>query len=306
MDHDQQQRRSRRDFLARAARAAGAAGLAGAGLAGCDPSTFAEYAFLPEAEKVADRFNESVSGHAKALVFPVPASDTFSFLWASDIHIAVGQDHHMDRLGTYAGQVGAQFLLHSGDCADDGTADDYEKWVNVMTSYVPCPVFSALGNHDIYNGGWDRFKKLIGPSAFRFTYGYCDFIFIDTANGTMGRDQMDWFEKVMDRGKNYPLRFVLSHYPIYDGGLQTPSSMGNTEERMKIVSLMDDGNVSYFLCGHKHSWEPYEVRGINHLISGCGSAYKQVLNDNYHFHRFDVAGSFVARHKIFYDDVVMP
>jgi len=77
---------------------------------------------MKESEKVSDRFNESVSGHAKPLTFPVPASDAYSFLWASDIHIAVGKDHYMDRLGAYAGQVGAVFALHSGDCADDGTA----------------------------------------------------------------------------------------------------------------------------------------------------------------------------------------
>jgi predicted phosphodiesterase len=293
----------RRDFLRRAAGAAGTLGLTAGGLAGCDPSSFWDYATLNEADKVTDRFWESVSGECKPLDFPAPTSDTYSFLWASDIHISTVHNHHMDRLGAYADQIGAVFVLHSGDCADDGTSDDYHKWLQVMETYLHVPLFSALGNHDVYNQGWDRFKKYIGPSVFRFPYGLCDFIFIDTANGTMGQDQMHWFEKALDKGSASPHRFVLSHYPIYDGGLQTPASMGNTEERMKLIALMDDYDVKYFLCGHKHSFEHYEIRGIDHIISGCGSSYKQLLNDDYHFFRFDVTGPVISKKKIYYDDV---
>jgi 3',5'-cyclic AMP phosphodiesterase CpdA len=291
---------SRRRFMRRM----GGLGLAAGAAAGCDPASFAKYALTDDAEKVDDRYNESMAGHAKALTtLPTPASDIYSFLWASDIHVADGRSDHVDKLGAYASLVNAVFLLHSGDCADGGTRADYDKWVNVMHDYLPVPYFSAIGNHDLYGGGWPFFSRFIGPSVFRFTYGYCDFIFLDTAGGTLGHDQMHWFEKVMDRGSGYPLRFVLSHYPIYDGGLQTPSSMGNTEERMKLVSLMGDNNVSYFLCGHKHCVDHYNIRGFEHLISGCGSAYKELLNDDYHFWRFDVQGAYVSKEKIYYRDV---
>jgi 3',5'-cyclic-AMP phosphodiesterase len=291
---------SRRRFL----RGVGAAGLV-AGTTACDPASFVKYATTDEADKVDDRFNESMAGEAKSLVFPPPAADAYSFLWASDIHVADGRSDHVDKLGAYARQVGAVFALHSGDCADGGTRADYDKWVASMITYMPVPMFTAIGNHDLYGEGWPLFRRFIGPSTFRFTYGYCDFVFIDTAGGTLGQDQMHWFEKAMERGSNYPLRFVLSHYPIYDGAIQTPSTMGNTEERMKIVSLMGDNNVSYYLCGHKHCLEHEQVRGFEHLISGCGSAYKQILNDDYHFWRFDVQGGSVSKEKIYYRDVVL-
>ncbi|HUT53234.1 MAG TPA: metallophosphoesterase [bacterium] len=291
---------SRRKFLDGIVRGAGGITLAAAASA-CKPDTFMDY-LSSGTEKVDDRFNESVSGHARQLALPAASSDTFTFLWASDIHITYGHSDLMDKFGSYAKQRGAVFALHSGDCADGGQVDEYKKWNGVMGEYLPCPVFSAIGNHDLYGDGWDAYKKYIGPAAFRFIYGPCDFIFIDTAAGTLGFDQMGWLEKVLDRG-GPPNRFILSHYPIYDGAFQTPSSIGNTEECMKLISMFADNNVSYFLCGHKHTGAHYEIRGVHHIISGAGCPYKQIIDDKNHFFRFDVAGSYVSKDKIYFDDV---
>ena len=295
-------RSTRRRFLGRMLQGLGGLGIS-AGLAGCDPSSYWDYLTLDDADKVDERFNESVSGHAKPLVFPEPESDEFTFLWLSDIHITKGQPDYMDRLGYYAEQVGAVFILHSGDCVDQGLDEEYHKWNRLLDGYLPVPLFTAISNHDVYNDGWDRYKRYIGPCAFKFEYGPCQFIFIDTANGTTGQDQMKWIEKVCKRGRHIPHRFMLSHYPIYDGGLQTPATMGNTEERMKLVSLMDEYHIKYFLCGHKHCGEHYKIRGIRHIISGAGSAYKYILDDDYHFYRFDVVGGEVYKEKIYFDDV---
>jgi hypothetical protein len=291
---------SRRQFFGGALRGAGGLALAAAAAA-CQPDTFFDY-LGSGAEKVDDRFNESVSGYAKKLALPVASSDTFTFLWISDIHITIGNSDLMDKFGSYAKQSGAVFALHSGDCADGGEVDEYKKWNLLMSNYLPCPVFTAIGNHDLYGDGWDAFKNYIGPAAFRFVYGPCDFIFIDSAAGTLGSDQMNWLEKVLERG-GPPNRFVLSHYPIYDGAFQTPSSMGNVEESMKLVSLFADNNVGYYLCGHKHTGAHYDIRGVNHIISGAGCPYKQILDDKNHFYRFDVAGASVRKDKIYFDDV---
>jgi len=301
-DNTKRGRFSRRDFISRLAQGAGAAGLA-AGAFGCDPGSYWDYLTLDDADKVDDRFHESVSGHAKPLLFPTPSSAEYTFLWASDIHITAGEGHHMDKLGWYAGQVGADFILHSGDCADQGTDEDFDKWIKVMSQNLPCPIFTAIGNHDLYNDGWDRFKRYIGPSVWRFIYGSMDVIAIDTANGTLGWDQMQWLEKALGKGDHLPIRLVLSHYPIYDGTAQTPASMGNTEERMKLIHMFDEENVTYFLSGHKHSGERYRIRGVKYIISGAGSSYKEILGDDYHFYRFNVAGASIGSEKIAFDSV---
>ncbi len=292
---------SRRRFMADLARGLGAAGvLAGTG---CDPSTYWDYLTSDEVARVNDRFHESVSGHAKDLVFPEPQSERFSFLWLSDIHITEGQPDFMDKLGHYAEGVNASMVLHSGDCVDRGLDSGFQKWRRRVDNHLPCQLFTAIGNHDIYNYGWELYKLYMGPSVFYFDYGPCQFVFIDAAAGTLGYDQMQWLERVLAGGKSAPIRFVLGHYPLYEGKFQTPAAMGNTQERMMLMWMFDEYNVDYYLCGHYHSGLRNQVRGVKHWVSGAGSAYKQILGDDYHFYRFDVEGTSLNAHKIYFEDV---
>ena len=226
-------KRTRRRFLGDLT---GIAGLAATAGAGCDPGEFFDYLTNQEDSRVNDRFHESRSGHAKPLTFPTASSNQFSFLWVSDMHIASGKSDNIDTLGAYAKDYNPAFVLHSGDCADHGYGEEFQKWNERVGQYLPCPMFTALGNHDIYNDGWDKFKKYIGPSVFNFTYAESEFIFLDLAAGTLGEDQMDWLEQTL-KIKGHSSRFVFGHFPIYDGALQTPSSMGNTQERMMIIDL---------------------------------------------------------------------
>lgn len=294
-------RRSRRRFIHDLLRGAGL-GIFAAGAGGCDPGSYVDYLTMEEGGKVDDRFDDSMSGNVRQPNFPVAASDKFSFLWTSDVHITSGEKDLMSELGVYANHVDAVFMLHSGDCVDQGNSGAYEKWARLTDLLFPVPVFSAVGNHDIYNDGWHRFKKFVGPSVFRFMYGPCDFIFIDSAAGTLGRDQMHWLEKTLESG-GPAHRFVLGHYPIYDGAFQTPASMGNVEETMMLVSLFDENNVSYFLCGHKHTGAEYDIRGVRHIIAGAGSGWKQILDDDYHFWHFEVDGYNVYKTKVYFSDI---
>ncbi len=290
--------RSRRSFLADLAAGAGAAALLGGG---CETFDFWEDIAVGT-DKVTDRFHQSMAGHAKELVFPEADSDEFSFLWLSDIHIQAGRGHWMKELGAFADQVGARFVLHSGDAVDKGNDQNFQLFTTVVDREIPVPFFNAIGNHDLYSKGWDLYKLYVGPSVYRFEYATCEFIFIDDAAGTLGKDQMDWLEDVLSH-ISVPNRFVLGHYPIYDGSLQTPSSMGNNEERMKMISMFQKLNVKYFLCGHKHTGAQYHLRHTTYLISGAGSTYKLILQDEPHFYLFDVRGDEVMKHKIYFEDI---
>ncbi|MFO8058079.1 MAG: metallophosphoesterase, partial [bacterium] len=294
--------RSRRRFLSRAGRGVLGLGVLAGSMAGCDPGEFMDYLLLEEEDKVTDRFYESISGHCRRPVIPEATSDQFSFLWTSDIHVTRDKPHYIDLLGKYADECDAAFILHSGDCVDRGKEDEYIKLVDLLDYHSPVPMITALGNHDVYNDGWPRYKKYIGPSVFKFRYARCEFIFIDTAAGTMGRDQMDWLESKLKHSPK-PLRFVLSHYPIYDGSFQTPASMGNTEERMKLIYLFDEYDVNYFLCGHKHTGAHYKIRGCKHLIGGAGCPYKMIIEDRPHLYRFDIEGTGIGKKKVYFEDL---
>ncbi len=302
MSRENHKDRSRRRFLAEVCGGFAGAGLLSGGLSGCNPAEFTDYLFAEEEDKVEDRFYESISGHCRRLEIPEAASNDFSFLWTSDIHVTRYKPHYINLLGKYADDHEAAFILHSGDCVDRGNEDEYIKLIDLLDHHSPVPMITALGNHDVYNDGWPRYKKYVGPSVFKFSYARCEFVFIDTAAGTLGRSQMDWLESALKKSKK-PVRFVLSHYPIYDGSFQTPSSMGNTEERMKLVYLFDEYDVDYFLCGHKHTGAHYKVRGCKHIIGGAGCPYKTIVEDRQHLYRFDISGTRISKEKVYFEDL---
>ena len=73
---------------------------------------------------------------------------------------------------------------------------------------------------------------------------------------------------------------------------------------MKLVYLFDEYDVSYFLCGHKHTGAHYQIRSCKHIIGGAGCPYKQIVEDRQHFYRFDVKGaSGLEKEKIYFEDL---
>lgn len=266
-------------------------------LAGCGPSGWKE----GTQTDVDERVHESLAGQTKPLDFPHSTTDSFTFLFVSDIHLRPDEDDWMDQLNAYALNSSAAFILHGGDNVDRGLLKEYKYFVRRTEGFY-VPMFSAIGNHDIYNNGWEHYKKIIGPSVYSFEYGNSFFFFLDSAQATLGRDQMDYVEHKLKRVKKTH-KFVISHFPIYDGPLQTPAMMGVPEERYKLIYLFDKYGVDYYLSGHKHSGERYQIRDTWYIIAGAGSTYKEIVGDEPHFWRFEVRGPVIHSEKIYFKDL---
>lgn len=284
---------SRRGFLASLAGGAGGLGL---WLAGC------ESGFFDEEIAVDERFHESRAGHARPPALPADDPESFRFVWCSDLHVTSFGDHALDKIGQFADRTGARLVLHSGDLVDQGLAREYDRFELLVSRYVNVPFISAVGNHDLYNGGWDRFRRRVGPSAFHFGYGPCDFVFIDVANGTVGKDQLEWLSHVLPKLSRRH-RFVLGHYPLYEGALQTPGSMGSIEERMALFHLFDRAKIDYYLCGHRHVGDLFELDGTRHVITGAACPDRALSGDENHFYLFEVGPDGIDRKKILVADV---
>lgn len=69
------------------------------------------------------------------------------------------------------------------------------------------PIFSIIGNHDLFFSGWDDFRELLGPSVYWFEVDYGSgrdlFIALDSASGTLGGKQMSR-RGVIYRCRNHP------------------------------------------------------------------------------------------------------
>lgn len=265
--------------------------------AGCGPTSI-----VPGTEtEVDERVEQSWAGQAKALDFPQSSADHFTFLFVSDIHLTPGEGDWMDELDAYAQDANAAFILAGGDEVDSGELAEYQLYLDRTQGFFAA-IYPAIGNHDIYHNGWEHYKRLLGPAAYSFEYGNSFFLFLDSAQATLGREQLDWVERKLSRASSRH-KFVVSHFPIYDGTAQTPAIMGTPEERYKLIYLFDKYGVEYYLSGHKHTGEIYQIRDCWYIISGAGSTYKLIYGDTPHFWRFDVEGNKIDRRKIYFADL---
>jgi|GEM_PF-748080 len=255
---------------------------------------------------VKGRFDESVSGKTKPLNPPmVNDENNFGFLWITDPHIRSDRRDYFGKLGMFADRNNVGFIVCSGDLSDNGTRENF-NYVNYLTSVnLTVPFYSALGNHDLYGDGWEAFKELIGPSVVSFSpysaYGLSNslFIFIDTAECVVGEKQMDWIEFQL-KNSSAGHRFILSHFCLYDGEFETPTILCDPDERYRLLSLLKKYQVDFFLCGHKHSAEKYNIYGTYHIQGGTASAYKSPLNDDAQFYYFQVQRDSVSFEKIYF------
>jgi len=266
-------------------------------MAGCGP-----FGFIKGTDTdVDERMWESLSGQTKQLDFPQSTTDSFTFLFVSDIHLRPDQDDWMDVLDAYAQNADAAFILHGGDNVDRGLLKEYNWYLRRIGGFYAY-LYPAIGNHDLYNNGWEHYQRLLGPSVYSFEYGNAFFFFLDSAQATLGRDQLDYVERKLKRVTQRH-RFVISHFPIYDGPVQTPAMLGVPEERYKLIYLFDEYGVEYYLSGHKHSGERYQIRDCWYIIAGAGSTYKDILDDQPHFWRFDIRGPTIHSKKIYFKDL---
>ena len=116
--------------------------------------------------------------------------------------------------------------------------------------------YSIMGNHDLYNNGWERFKSNIFPytSSYCFTDGTFSYYFLDDANNTFGQSQRDAMESAFKQDAKPKIIFI--HCPIYIDARDLLSiifKLQDTMERNWILTLFAKNNVKQIFSGHVHS-----------------------------------------------------
>lgn len=151
-----------------------------------------------------------------------------------------------------------QFVACLGDLTYNGSETDYRNYslfAKEIERQTGLKVYSTVGNHDIYNSGFQYYLENIYPheSSYRFETK-CDiqnvsWYFLDSANGTFGKPQLESIKKEMENDPN--LKIVCSHYPIYAGGY-CYYTLQNVDERDYLLSVFSKNNVRLYMAGHCH------------------------------------------------------
>lgn len=225
----------------------------------------------------------------------------YSFIVGSDSHVTTDTCRMAEML-----QIGLDnddmFYAHLGDIADtkaqyyirlDHTLKTFkQKYVAKNFNYdsetkeyidpdtgrrltfddIIYPFFPVVGNHDITHNGWSLYTSIFHSSFYEFTIKIGDtgqydrFIFLDSANGTLGSFQIDVIDQgVFDTDKPIRNTFVFTHSNLFRPSSNQFASTFPREELYYMLNKFMQWNCSIVFCGHVHAWDDREFGGVRYL-----------------------------------------
>jgi hypothetical protein len=169
---------------------------------------------------------------------------TFSFVHASDPHIATENVDRFRRFRGMADSLNPAFVLMGGDLVRDAMSQSESDARSYFDLYVAeskafhIPVWTVPGNHDhygiirsrshadpsnpLYNRG--MYRRYFGPDYYSFTYGGIHFIGLNTVSpddsayyGDVDREQMEWLKRDLGHVPAAMPVVTFNHIPMMSG-----------------------------------------------------------------------------------------
>ena len=233
---------------------------------------------MPTGEGVEKRFEQSREMNADLKHGVVETEEAYTFYVATDPHINETHRNLSMFNDAFRNDASAPFGVILGDCID--VRDNLPAYLSAL-AYNPeihqynSAVFHVLGNHDIFFNGWVDFKDMVGPSSYWFEVvfegGKDLFITLDTATGTLGRKQIEWFKSFLsDERTDYRHCVILTHTNFfYTDNSQATSGNMPFEESMALLDFLGRQDVTLVLQGHDHYREDLEYDGTRYVVVGA-------------------------------------
>ena len=133
------------------------------------------------------------------------------------------------------------------------------------------PFHPVVGNHDITHNGWALFCDQFKTSFYEFTVkagdSYDRFIFLDSANGTLGNFQIEAIDNKLLLDDDKPIRktFVFTHTNIFRPSLNEFASTYCREELYYLLNKLSEWNTTIAFWGHVHAWDERDFNGVHHI-----------------------------------------
>jgi 3',5'-cyclic AMP phosphodiesterase CpdA len=203
---------------------------------------------------------------------------SYTVLVLTDIHFGAHSDHPDLPEAKFWKWLDDQsekpkFCLVLGDTAESGKEEqfkEFEKFAERLKNYsqnntnYSIPVYSVIGNHDLYNNGWEQYVKYCEPKSSYYYFktgnsstGGFSWYALDSASGTLGGNQINDFIKQLKKDPNSP-KIVFTHYPIFSGGGDFYFSLSDPHERAKLLDAYARYNVKLALEGHDHKGSSHD------------------------------------------------
>ena len=242
------------------------------------------------------------------LLFPLVRTgkiDEFTFIHASDPHLAEETLPRMRRLREIVAEKMPAFVLITGDLIEDAlrVQEDvatglYELLDSELQSF-PVPVWTAVGNHEIF--GIERHKSLVssehplygkkmyrhylGPNYYSFDFGGVRFVCLDTVaiadlwyHGYVDAVQMAWLQEDLASVEPDQPVITFNHIPLLTAGA---SIFGYSEDETTPLFLTIDDEPRY-----------------RHIVGNTEAVLAELRQHRY---SLALAGHFHTREKLFFE-----
>lgn len=200
-------------------------------------------------------------------------------------------------LRSYVAAERPAFLIHTGDICYESGLRQHIRSVNEVS--MGCPVYYALGNHDLVAGdyGEQLFERIYGPSWYSFDAGNVHYVVTPMAYG----DHEPGFtaEEVLRWLKN-DLRMMTPGQVLVVFNHDSPATDSEFVFRAgdQCVDLKEH-NLRAWVYGHTHYNHCFEMSGV--AVICTSSLDKGGIDHSVSaFRRFDMTGLGIGTHRLKY------
>ena len=266
--------------------------------------------YFYQAQTVSEK-GDTLDGPVTPLHIPDYSRMPVSFAVVGDTQ---GSPSIWGRLAALIYQECPTFLVHVGDLVQygphkDDWVDEFFKPARNLLRF--CPIYPAIGNHEMNNEWFYRYFDLPAPEWFyTIKKGDVLFVFVDTNKDILpGSAQFKRLELVLASSPE-TWKIMVHHHPIYVSG---ESFYGNTwaqrtvhgdPNEMHLKKLYETYGVDLVLNGHAHFYErTWPIRnervdienGVTYITTGGGNGEysKHAANKSWYDARTRVTNHFL-------------
>jgi hypothetical protein len=197
-----------------------------------------------------------------------PPKGELQFVQISDSHIGFKAPANPDVAGTLRAAVEKinalpyvpAFVAHTGDITQNATEEEFDTCANLLKSLRTREILYVPGEHDVLGDEGKRYrthvgKRTIGQGWYSMDIqgvhfiGLVNVMSFQNGLGSLGREQMEWLEKDVQRLKSSTPIVVLAHIPLWS---VYPQWGWGTEDGAQALAALKRFGCVTVLNGHIH------------------------------------------------------
>lgn len=205
-------------------------------------------------ETVNQRFEQSMIWNEQN-PYPdlISTEDSYELLAVSDLH--VGDTLNLVHFLDIASQEQALAVFMAGDLTT-GKSEHFQLLHDILTARDSLRFFTIPGNHDLYFGGWEHYRRYFGSSVYHFsiqTPNAADlYIFLDNAGASLGTMQLEWLQQLLHKERARHRYCILINHNNWVRIRRMLATNPYVEEIEVLLDLCLQYRVDMLISGHDH------------------------------------------------------